>query len=206
VARLLDLWKQQRPGREFVVILVSDHGEGLGELGQYGHHEGSSKELVHVPLIFNGPGIPSGVQDQPVSLTGLAGTLFEYLDIAPFKLHSRSFLDLVQDEQSDFDPGPAYMQLWTPRRQETYDAIHVGASHLSRTKRDGQTEARLMEWEEGQSRPLEGAQLAEELEQLLEQRYLADRTFRAVHPPRMDQDANNDEMDLIRNLGYMGDE
>lgn len=43
-----------------IVIVISDHGEALGEHGRYGHGWNLYREELHVPLIFFGPGIPPG--------------------------------------------------------------------------------------------------------------------------------------------------
>ena len=46
---------------ETVVLFTSDHGEELLERGILGHHHSLHQELVHVPLVVAGPGVPSGV-------------------------------------------------------------------------------------------------------------------------------------------------
>ncbi|MFZ0961747.1 MAG: sulfatase, partial [Terriglobia bacterium] len=49
------------PGWEnTIVIITSDHGEGFGEHGKYFHAHSLYRELLHVPLIILGPGIPAG--------------------------------------------------------------------------------------------------------------------------------------------------
>lgn len=45
-----------------VVIVTSDHGETLGQHGVFGHGMNLWRELVHVPLIILGSGIPQGVR------------------------------------------------------------------------------------------------------------------------------------------------
>ena len=45
------------------VIITSDHGEGFGEHHTYSHGWNLYRELIHVPLIVAGPGIPAGVRD-----------------------------------------------------------------------------------------------------------------------------------------------
>lgn len=52
-----------------VVIITSDHGEALGEHGHVGHAWGLLRELVHVPLIIFGPGIPEGLRVRDVVST-----------------------------------------------------------------------------------------------------------------------------------------
>lgn len=46
-------------GANTVVIITSDHGEAFGEHGLYGHGYDLHREVLHVPLIIIGPGIPS---------------------------------------------------------------------------------------------------------------------------------------------------
>jgi len=43
-----------------IVIVTSDHGEAFDEHGQYLHGRTLYRELLHVPLVFAGPGIPAG--------------------------------------------------------------------------------------------------------------------------------------------------
>jgi arylsulfatase A-like enzyme len=45
-----------------VVIVVGDHGEGLGEHGVYFQHAGLFEPVTHVPMILCGEGIPRGVR------------------------------------------------------------------------------------------------------------------------------------------------
>jgi arylsulfatase A-like enzyme len=49
-----------------VVIITGDHGESLGEHGQFGHGWSLSRELLHVPLIILGPGVPAGIHVKSV--------------------------------------------------------------------------------------------------------------------------------------------
>jgi arylsulfatase len=43
---------------ETLVVLLSDHGEELGETGVFGHGWSVAEALTHVPIIAAGPGIP----------------------------------------------------------------------------------------------------------------------------------------------------
>ena len=45
---------------ETAVIVTSDHGEGLGDHGLLKHGSNLFDELVRVPLLVRGPGIPAG--------------------------------------------------------------------------------------------------------------------------------------------------
>jgi arylsulfatase A-like enzyme len=64
------------------VIVTSDHGEAFGEHGIFLHGKGLYDELLRVPLIVAGPGIPPGLRiAAPVSLTDLFPTLRELLGV-----------------------------------------------------------------------------------------------------------------------------
>ncbi len=62
VGRLLDALAQSPEGENTFVILTSDHGEAFGEHGAYGHGWTLNREVLHVPLIIAGPGVPSGLR------------------------------------------------------------------------------------------------------------------------------------------------
>jgi len=44
------------------VIITADHGEELGDHGGYNHGYTVFEEVVHVPLIITGPGVPRGMR------------------------------------------------------------------------------------------------------------------------------------------------
>ena len=76
---LESLFAQLRESGEFaqtVVVVTADHGEELFDHGGVFHGRTQYQEMLRVPLIIVGPGIPSGLRiDQPVSLVDLAPTL-----------------------------------------------------------------------------------------------------------------------------------
>jgi len=66
----LGVWK------DTVFVLTSDHGEEFFEHGALGHGFSLFQEVVHVPLVMRGPGVPEGVRVQePVQILDLAATL-----------------------------------------------------------------------------------------------------------------------------------
>ncbi len=64
-----------------VVIVTSDHGEGFGGHGFFGHTNSLYRELLHVPLILRYPRrVAAGTRVScPVSLTALPATVLELL-------------------------------------------------------------------------------------------------------------------------------
>ncbi len=66
--------------RDPYVVLTSDHGEAFFEHGEKGHQKDLHAEVVRVPLVFSGPGIPAGERHPgPAHLTDVSPTLLELL-------------------------------------------------------------------------------------------------------------------------------
>lgn len=61
-------------GRELLVVITGDHGEGFGEHHLLAHGRELWQETLHVPLITWGNGSPKGVVEEDVSLIDLAST------------------------------------------------------------------------------------------------------------------------------------
>jgi arylsulfatase A-like enzyme len=75
-----------------LVILLSDHGEGLGEHGEDSHGYFIYQSTVRVPLLIHWPE-PVKIAQQPVGLIDLAPTILEYLHIpAPPTFEGKSIL------------------------------------------------------------------------------------------------------------------
>ena len=66
------------------VIITSDHGEGFGDHGFFGHAYGVSLDEIGVPLVVLSPGAPAGKQvDTAVSLRDLPATVVDLLGLGP---------------------------------------------------------------------------------------------------------------------------
>jgi arylsulfatase A-like enzyme/Tfp pilus assembly protein PilF len=77
IGRLLE-----RAGDKAVVVVVADHGEGMGEHGEMEHGFLLYQSTLHVPFVAAGPGIPRGLsRTDPVSLVDVAPTLTRWLDL-----------------------------------------------------------------------------------------------------------------------------
>ncbi|HTS68823.1 MAG TPA: sulfatase-like hydrolase/transferase [Terriglobia bacterium] len=62
VGELLRLLERSPEWSNTYIIVTSDHGEGFGEHHSYSHGWNLYRELLHVPLIIAGPGVPSGLR------------------------------------------------------------------------------------------------------------------------------------------------
>jgi tetratricopeptide (TPR) repeat protein len=77
LGRLLQAFEQRAPG-PVSVIIVGDHGEGLGEHGESLHGNLLYQSTMHVPLVIMGPGVTPGVSEEPVSVRRVCHTILDW--------------------------------------------------------------------------------------------------------------------------------
>lgn len=77
IGRLLDELAARGRADRTIIVLLSDHGESLGEDPRLPERHGLVvyQPLIHVPLAVHVPGWPAGVDLTPVSLVDVAPTL-----------------------------------------------------------------------------------------------------------------------------------
>ncbi len=103
VGRLLDGLDRQRT----LVVILSDHGEAVGQHGMLGHNWLSYEEYVHVPLLLQHPALPPGlVVDAPAMSIDVLPTLIGLMGLAPppAPLPGRSLEGLMRGEASSSRP------------------------------------------------------------------------------------------------------
>jgi arylsulfatase A-like enzyme/Tfp pilus assembly protein PilF len=117
---------------ETLLVVTSDHGEGLGEHGEAVHGFFVYESTLHVPLLLRGPGIPPG---RRLSVTGrsvdLLPTLLDLLGLARpsgLRLSGRSLAPALRGGAA-LPEEPAYAESLLP-------LLHYGWSDL-RALRDG---------------------------------------------------------------------
>lgn len=81
VGRLLEAFSS----RPTLVIVLSDHGEGLGQHGELTHGLYTYDSTQRVPLIIAGPGVEPGVVEEAVSLVDVAPTVLSLLNLPPLE-------------------------------------------------------------------------------------------------------------------------
>ena len=82
VGDLVD-WAQGQPwGKNTVVIITADHGEGFGERGHYRHAYEVWESLVRVPLIIHVPGAKPRRIETPRGAIDLAPTMAELMSLS----------------------------------------------------------------------------------------------------------------------------
>jgi arylsulfatase A-like enzyme len=94
--------------RPTLVVVVSDHGESLGEHGLTGHGSALVPEQTEIPLILWGSGIaPQSIPDT-VSLADVAPTLLDLAGLEPLpRAQGRSLAPLLQGAPLAAQPVPS---------------------------------------------------------------------------------------------------
>jgi len=84
VGAVFDKLKSMGIYDDTAIIITSDHGENLGELGLYGEHATADHATCHIPLIIKWPGTPAGQTDGAFHYNiDLAPTLAGLLGVEP---------------------------------------------------------------------------------------------------------------------------
>jgi hypothetical protein len=110
IARLLDAFREYSGDHPTMIIMTSDHGEGLGDHDLRGHKSQVYESLVHVPLIIAGTGIQGGrFIDTSVSHVDLLPTILDVVHrTTEFEGPGRSLLPLLLGSDT---PAPSPPQL-----------------------------------------------------------------------------------------------
>lgn len=205
VGTWLDEWRASGLLDEAVVVVTSDHGEGLAQHygDRYGGHGELFQEGLRVPLLVRlpegvGPGPAAGRRADPVSLVDLVPTLLGLAGLASDpRLPGRSLLEPGPDERLLFAEGEtlsAYIR-WPWKVIESRGERDGRAFDLATDPR----EEHCLRTEQGLERFLERAgPIRREAELEREQWYRPDAPGRAERDPEMD--------DRLRALGYLDGE
>ncbi len=106
-------------GENTIVVLTSDHGEGLGDHGIVNHAGTLYNSEIRVPLVIAGPGVDPGRKQQAVGLVDLAPTLLDLAGFEPPGMPQMDGLSLgpvLRGEAEDtLGIGEAYSQMVADR-------------------------------------------------------------------------------------------
>ena len=117
-----------------LVVMTSDHGEGLGDHGERTHGIFVYDSTTRVPLLFSGKGVPRGKRIDPVVRTAdIAPTIAKLVGIDMPATDGASLAELMDGKASP--PRTAYSEAFAPR-------LNFGWSEL-RSERT--TEARFID-------------------------------------------------------------
>ena len=192
-----------------LIVLASDHGEGLGEHGEQQHGLFIYNSTVHVPLILKPPAgfkLARGSVNQVVSTVDIAPTLTQFeqfpsRDLASFQ--GRSLVPLLEST-SPVAPREGYSESLYPRTSfgwhslhgietERYHYIEAPREELYDLERDPDETRNIL----GQKSPV-GALLSENL------RALAARYARPAERAEAAAALDVEKLRELRSLGYVG--
>lgn len=96
--------------RNTLVVVLSDHGEELGEHGFFGHGHDVHEELIRVPLLFLVPGVAPRRVAQVVTLADVAPTIRELAGLRSMSalVDGASLVPLLRGESLAPQPAIAY--------------------------------------------------------------------------------------------------
>ena len=87
-----------------LIIITADHGEEFKEHGRFKHYAQFYDELIHVPLIINGPGMPKNLKlKNLISLIDLPPTILDFLDLSKREdFLGESFISLIRKSDKPY--------------------------------------------------------------------------------------------------------
>jgi len=99
-----------------LVVLMADHGESLGDHGEFTHGVFLYDSTMHIPLIVAGPGVPvASVIAQQVRSIDVMPTIVEYLGLSPGSQAQGISLLPAMIEGATLPANFAYMETLYPK-------------------------------------------------------------------------------------------
>jgi arylsulfatase A-like enzyme len=82
LAKLMEELVRRGLREKTLIVITSDHGEGLFEHNAFGHGRNLHREAIHIPLLFVFPGkVAGGLRmDNPAALSSVPATILKLID------------------------------------------------------------------------------------------------------------------------------
>jgi tetratricopeptide (TPR) repeat protein len=128
LGRLIQAFERRAKGPTAIVI-VGDHGEGLGDHGESQHGILIYQSTMRVPLVMAGPGVTAGIADAPVSIRRVYHTVLDWAGLGAADSLRSASQDVVLGEAMkpflEFGWQPQIMAI-----QGRQKAIFAGTTEL----------------------------------------------------------------------------
>lgn len=112
VGRLIDHLRARGLDSNTVVLVVSDHGESLGDRGAFGHSTLLTEDQLRSVFMIRVPGITGRVERTPIALFDLYSTVLDVTGIRPpGAVSSRSLLPLLRGSRDGFVGRPLFAEI-----------------------------------------------------------------------------------------------
>ena len=207
VGALLDALEARGWLDQTLVILTSDHGEGLGDHERVDHVSELYDSTLRVPLIMSLPGtLPAGlIIDEPVGHIDLLPTIVELLHLPDPRAADRegtSLAGLITGRDTTLHRDrPLLSQTFAPEAAADLDAIVLDGYKLIRARADGALQLYDLSADPGEQddlaaqEPARAAELSAALDEALEQ------AVPRAEPRR--QGVPQQDLERLRSLGYV---
>ena len=210
LGRLLDALEERGELQRTTILLTADHGEELFEHERLGHGYSLYEELVHVPLILVGPGVPQGIRvDTPVGTAGLANTVL-HLAGAPLSPDAAPPLLPVTDveRRGELTFSLTRTHLFGPRRILVSARDGNGHKVICTVSEAGEVQdvtGFLLVDDAAEQLPLDAVGMARDPHfAVLEQAALDWYRRTAAARPSEPQPVNDEMSELLAQVGYLG--
>ena len=117
IGRLIDGIASRGLADDTVIVITSDHGEGLRREQDHGsiyHGQSLYDTLVHVPLIVHVPGVAARRVAEPVGAIDIVPTLIALTGLKQAALSGRSLVPIIVDDPNRRPRGPVFMTKFRP--------------------------------------------------------------------------------------------
>jgi arylsulfatase A-like enzyme len=180
-----------------LVIVTSDHGEEFLEHGGLLHGSTHYQEMLHIPLIFGGAGIPAGKRiGTPVSLVDVVPTILSVLEIpSPPGLDGADLRPLWQEAQQ----APVERLIFAEAGPGDLRSVRSGRSKLITQGPAGRAELYDLADDPAETRNL--AAERPELVAALEAEIAA--FVASAREPQLAPELTDDEKEHLQALGYL---
>jgi choline-sulfatase len=207
---LMTWLKQNHLYDSSLIVMLSDHGESLGEHGEDEHGFFIYNATVHVPLIVKPPagsGIPAGRMSEPVETAAVAPTLLELAgvkDAIEAQFQSRALLGKKPGEKR-VEKDLAYSETFYPFSSFGWSPLHALETARFHFIEAPKPELYDLASDPGETRNIAGEQpatvavLQEKLQTLL-----AHNPFHGQDRGRGAGNLSPEAQDKLRALGYFG--
>lgn len=202
VGRLFDTLRARGLYDEALIVLLSDHGEGLGDHGEQEHGVFLYDEAIRVPLVVKLPGGREAGRRVavPVQHIDLLPTLLDLVGApAPATLRGRSLRPLLTGDEGGWPERNLYAEALYPR-------YHFGWSELYAltTARHRYIRAPREELYDLGADPDERENLAAQRGRTVRDLRAALDDLRGAGPLRAPAAVTDDALRRLRSLGYLG--
>jgi len=208
LARLFGALEENGQADDTVVVVVSDHGEGLGAHGLLGHGGVLHSELLDVVFLLHVPGGPSPRRiDFPARLVDVAPTALELLDVDPGPNHfqGRSLVPLLAGDE--LEPLPSFSH--AVNRGVPRHSVLRGPWRLIVEDESGVDRLYHLERDPGELDDVAGAHpdVVAELRALLESQRIADAELRErIGATPEESELDSATLEELQRLGYVGED